>query len=175
MNAIDIIRAEHNALAAVLEGLRFVARRIEAGKPADYWLLAAMIDYVSHVPEVLHHPKEDQYLFARLRQRSAEAAAVLAELEAQHRQSKLEVGLIQDALIRFHSRGASEQANFIAAVNRYVEFTGLISSWRTAASPHSPGPRSAVRTGPRWMRHSPPTATPGPGRKATSPRCLPGS
>ena len=122
MKAIDIIHAEHNAIAAILEGLRFLARRLEAGKPADYWLLTAMIDYVCHVPEALHHPKEDKYLFVKMRQRSPEAASVLDELEAQHVQSKIEVNLIQDAMVRFYSRGQSEQANFLRAVGRFVDF-----------------------------------------------------
>lgn len=125
MKAIDIIHGEHNAIAAVLEGLRFITKRIEAGKPADYWLLTAMIDYVTHVPEALHHPKEDKYLFVKMRKKSPEAREVLDELERQHQQSKEEVRLIQDAMIRFHSRGKSEQANFVAAINRFLDFNWM--------------------------------------------------
>ena len=122
MQAIQIIHAEHNAIAAVLAGLRFLARRLEAGKPADFWLLSAMIDYVCHVPESLHHPKEDKYLFVKMRARAPELGAVLDQLAAQHAQSRSEIGLIEDALIRFHSRGKTEQAAFIAAVTRFADF-----------------------------------------------------
>src|SRR4029079_1653269 len=35
-------------------------------------------------PEALHHPKEDAYLFPRLKARTDECDATLSELEAQH-------------------------------------------------------------------------------------------
>jgi hemerythrin-like domain-containing protein len=43
-----------------------------------------MLDYLQAYPELLHHPKEDEYLFRFLRERCAEANAVLDELQAQH-------------------------------------------------------------------------------------------
>ena len=49
--AIDIIRSEHQALAAVLSGLSAVIDGIGAGKfEPNFTLLAAMTAYVTEVP-----------------------------------------------------------------------------------------------------------------------------
>jgi hypothetical protein len=59
--------------------------QVEKGEPApDTKVFHAMVQYIDRFPERLHHPKEDKYLFALLRQRTADADAVLDELEAQH-------------------------------------------------------------------------------------------
>ncbi|HEX5394398.1 MAG TPA: hemerythrin domain-containing protein [Rhodocyclaceae bacterium] len=84
-NAIAIIRDEHRSIASVLKGLLNHVAAVKAGKEeADLFLFKAMFDYIEAVPERIHHPKEDEYLFRFLRQRSSEAAAILDELEAQH-------------------------------------------------------------------------------------------
>ena len=74
MKTIDIIHDEHRALASVLQALRFIVGEIRSGKTQpDFRLLAAMVDYITQVPDKIHHPKEDDYLFPRLPSRSAEA------------------------------------------------------------------------------------------------------
>jgi branched-chain amino acid transport system ATP-binding protein len=45
-----------------------------------------MFHYLETVPEQLHHPKEDDYLFARLRVRRPDSAALLDGLERVYRQ-----------------------------------------------------------------------------------------
>ncbi len=68
MKAIAIIQDEHRAITAVVEGLRQLVAEIAAGRMApDHALLAALFHYIEQFPERLHHPKEDDYLFARLR------------------------------------------------------------------------------------------------------------
>ena len=88
--SLDIIRDEHRALAAMLSGLRTLVTSIEAGRlKPDFELMASMIEYIEMVPEKVHHPKEDTYLFARLRERSAEALPVIERLEAEHREGAM--------------------------------------------------------------------------------------
>ena len=68
IKSLDIIHEEHRALGAMLSGLRTLAREIEAGRlQPDFDLLASMIEYIEKVPEKVHHPKENDYLFAKLR------------------------------------------------------------------------------------------------------------
>lgn len=43
-----------------------------------------MIHYIDAFPERLHHPKEDQFLFARLSERSPESRPLVEELRAEH-------------------------------------------------------------------------------------------
>ena len=82
---LAIIRDEHRSLAAVIHGLEYIVREARAsGQPPSFPLLHAIVRYVRAFPEALHHPKEDAYLFPRLRARTSECDATLDELEAQH-------------------------------------------------------------------------------------------
>jgi len=85
MKAIGIIRDEHRAITAVIEGLRHVLAEVRDGRmAADQALLGAMFHYIESFPEKLHHPKEDDYLFARLRVRRPDSKALLDGLEREH-------------------------------------------------------------------------------------------
>ena len=65
-------------MAAVIHGLEFLMRRArEGGEPPSFRLLRAMLYYIRKFPETLHHPKEDAYLFSRLRARTRELDATL--------------------------------------------------------------------------------------------------
>ena len=71
--------------AAVLHGLLYSLREIRYlhGDP-HFVLLNAMLEYVDSFLERLHHPKEDQYLFERLRARYAGAESLLDRLRGEH-------------------------------------------------------------------------------------------
>lgn len=124
MKSIDIIHGEHRALASVLQALRFVVGEIRAGKlQADFRLLAAMVDYITQVPDKVHHPKEDDYLFPRLRSRSLAAGALIDLLEQQHAEGyRMTVELLQ-ALVHYQSVGPAGFAAFDEVVQRYLDFS----------------------------------------------------
>lgn len=85
MKSLTIIQDEHRAITAVIEGLRHLVKAVRDGRIApDHALFGAMFDYIENFPERLHHPKEDDYLFARLRVRRPEVAPVLAALSREH-------------------------------------------------------------------------------------------
>lgn len=123
MKTIDIIHDEHRALASVLQALRFIVDGIRNGKmQPDFRLLSAMVDYITQVPEKVHHPKEDDYLFPKLRSRSADAAELIDTLEQQHGDGyRMTVALLQ-SLIHYQSVGAPGFAGFDALVGEYLEF-----------------------------------------------------
>ena len=123
MKTIDIIHDEHRALASVLQALRFVVGEIRSGKmPPDFHLLAAMVDYITQVPEKVHHPKEDDYFFPKLRSRSTKAAALIDILEAQHSEGyRMTVTLLQ-ALIHYQSIGTNGFAAFDSLLQQYLDF-----------------------------------------------------
>lgn len=122
-SAIDTIRNEHRALAAVLSGLSTFVDGVAAGRfEPDFTLLAAMLEYVSAVPDKVHHPKEDDYLFPALRNRSAEAAVILDELQREHRDGPARLAALADAFARYRAAGAAGLAPFRAAVKDYLDF-----------------------------------------------------
>ncbi len=122
IQSLDIIHDEHRALAAMLSGLRAIATNIEAGRlKPDFDLLASMVEYIDKVPEKVHHPKEDQYLFAKLRLRSADALPVIERLEAEHRQGEARINALRAALASYRQQGEAGFADFHEAVKTYVE------------------------------------------------------
>ena len=123
MKTIDIIHDEHRALASVLQALRFVVGEIRTGRMTpDFRLLTAMVDYITQVPEKVHHPKEDDYLFPKLKGRSARAAELIDTLEAQHADGYRMTGALLRALIHYQSVGAPGFAAFDALVKDYLDF-----------------------------------------------------
>ena len=118
--AIGIIRDEHRSLAAVLHSwLHLIATARSAGTPADRTLMRAIVRYVSDFPVALHHPKEDDYLFARLRRRTSTLDAELdGEPERQHQRDKELVAELS-ALVE---REPFDLAALESAVNAYATF-----------------------------------------------------
>lgn len=120
--AVRIIREEHSAMAAVLYSLRYLVRKIGEGDKPDFRLLHAMLDYVVEYPERWHHPKENDYLFATLRERSKEAVPVIEALEAEHVRGDRMVKELTRALIRYEKGGVAEYSAFAAAVEAFDDF-----------------------------------------------------
>jgi hemerythrin-like domain-containing protein len=120
--AVAIIQDEHRALTAVISALQYLAREVAAGGEPDYEVLTVILDYVESFPDRLHHPKEDRYLFAALRARSAATVPVLDELEAEHRRGDELTRELRYLLTRCRVGGAAARAEFAAAVQHYAEF-----------------------------------------------------
>ncbi len=86
--ALTIIHDEHRSLGAVLHGLRFLVREaLDKGRDLDFKLMWAMIYYMDAFSQRLHDPREETYLFARLRERTHDADEIIATLEKQHADS----------------------------------------------------------------------------------------
>ncbi len=120
--SLRIIHEEHRALAAMLNGLRQLADGIEKGRmKADFGLIAAMIEYIDKLPEKVHHPKENDYLFARLGVRCPEALPVIARLEADHARGETRIRALEAAAETFRRDGPPAFAAFHAAVLGYID------------------------------------------------------
>jgi hemerythrin-like domain-containing protein len=123
LQAIRIIEDEHRALAAVLHGMLYLVREIrDSGKAPDFELLSAMVYYIDAVPERLHHPKEDQYLFAALRRRYPAAIPLLDALHDEHRVGGEKVRTLEQTLTRYRGGGAGEFAAFAVAAEALADF-----------------------------------------------------
>lgn len=123
-SALAIIHDEHRSLAAVVHGLKYIVREArEKGAKPDFKLLWAMIYYIDEFPEKLHHPKENSYLFAKLRQRTHEADAVIAELEKQHQEGGQHVRDLELALGHYEAGKPDGLEKFATAVDKFAEET----------------------------------------------------
>ncbi len=122
MKAITIIQDEHRAITAVVEGLRHLVAEVGAGRmAADHKLFGAMFHYIEMFPEKLHHPKEDDYLFARLRARRPDAAPVLDALEREHVVGRERFAELKALWERYRADPATF-ASFADGVERYAHF-----------------------------------------------------
>ena len=121
--AIRIIRDEHRSISAVLSGLIELTRVARTpGVQPGFAVFRAMIHYIDEFPERLHHPKEDQYLFARLAERAPDTRPLVEELRKEHVRGAELVRELESALIAFEVNGARELPAFDAAVNAYAQF-----------------------------------------------------
>jgi branched-chain amino acid transport system ATP-binding protein len=120
-SAIAVIRDEHRSIAAVLRGLVRHIEEVNAGERApDFPLFMARFEYLEVVPERVHHPKEDDYLFRLLRQRTPEGQAIFDELEAEHAENASMLAHLRIRLEEFRENG--EAAAFEQVLKVYANF-----------------------------------------------------
>jgi hemerythrin-like domain-containing protein len=120
--ALSLIREEHRRMTAVIRCLDCLtldaaARSVEP----DYRLLTMLLDYIEAFPDRSHHPKEDEYLFKRLRNRTSETGDVLAELEAEHARGRELIHGLRDALSRCQGGGARAVEALASVVTEYAD------------------------------------------------------
>jgi hemerythrin-like domain-containing protein len=121
--AIALIKEEHRTLARMLAAMQaWIARTREGDGERYFELFDAMLHYVENVPDRLHHPKEDEVLFAALAARTSAANPLIRELEADHaRGEPLIVGL--RGAFHAYSYGTLDGLNQLAAaVDEFIEF-----------------------------------------------------
>ena len=121
--ALTVILQEHAALAAMLRSLPLLLdqHRRQHSLP-DFGLLRAMLFYVDEFPERLHHRKEDEALFPRLRHRCPELAATLDQLERDHEHGERAIRDLEHALLAFEVLGEPRREAFERAARGYVDF-----------------------------------------------------
>jgi hemerythrin-like domain-containing protein len=121
--AIRVIQEDHDRLSAVIHGMQYLAREIaKGGKGPDPKVFRAMLLYISDYPEKVHHPKEDLFLFARLRARTGDVDAAIGELEAQHGEGEALVHGLEHALTRYEFDAKGAAGPFLDLVERYAKF-----------------------------------------------------
>ena len=119
--ALDVIRDEHQALAAMLRSMPLlVAQAQREGHAPDFGVLRGMLFYVDEFPERLHHPKESELLFPALRQRCPELADTLDRLDADHARGEAAIRELEHALLAYEVLGAPRRQAFVDAMERYI-------------------------------------------------------
>lgn len=122
--ALNTIRAEHRTLAAVIHNLKDLLNEVHAGRmKVDFPLLWSMVYYIDAFPDRLHHPKEDEWLFRLLRQRTHEADALINELQRQHTFEPQALGDIRRCLGNVEAGVPGSMDALMRTVATYAEFT----------------------------------------------------
>lgn len=120
---MTIIRDEHGALSAMLRSLSMLlAEHRRHHSLPDFSVLRAMLFYVDEFPEKLHHTKESELLFPKLRARCPEVASVLERLDRDHARGEKAIRDLEHDLLAFEVLGEPRRAAFENAVERYIEF-----------------------------------------------------
>ena len=120
MEALRIITEEHQNLWRIATTIDQVADEMEAGSPADAAFFDSVFDYIDQFMDGCHHAKEDEHLFPALRRRSAEAAAVLDRLQAEHRNGPEVLKSLRGQLAAI-AAGTLDKAEFAAALRTYTQ------------------------------------------------------
>lgn len=121
--ALRIIYDEHRSISAVLSGLKTLARMAGEGElRPEFKAFRAMIYYIDAFPERMHHPKEDEVLFARLLRRRPDARALIDALQAEHVKARQLVRDLEQSLLEFEQTWPKGADRFNAAIEAYAEF-----------------------------------------------------
>ena len=119
--AVTALRDEHRSLAAVLQALKEVIQQASlTGRPADIRLLRAMLFYIDAFPERLHHPKEEIYLYSKLRERASEYNSLLDSLQHDHDTGGARLQELREALDVLEKDPVSGLSEFLAAVDEFA-------------------------------------------------------
>jgi hemerythrin-like domain-containing protein len=122
-DAISILKSEHRSISAVLHGLKQLAKEAQDSRVRpDFKVFRAMLRYIDEYPERLHHPKEDEHLFARVLMRAPEAKKLVEGLHAEHAQGAALVRELERTLVFFEDAWPGGAREFQAAVEAYAEF-----------------------------------------------------
>ena len=121
--AIEVLKSEHRSIAAVLHALKELARMAhDATARPRFQVLRSMLRYIDEYPEQLHHPKEDEHLFARLVARAPEARSLVEELQAEHEEGARLIRELERALLLLEEGWPVRARDFKEAVDAYAQF-----------------------------------------------------
>lgn len=123
-NAISIIRAEHRVLGAVVNNIKAMLLEVQAQRmKMDFPLFWSMVYYIDAFPDRLHHPKEDDWLFSRLKQRTQLADSLIDALQSQHQAEAAALVAIRRDLGNFEAGVPSSLEALQSTVSAYADFT----------------------------------------------------
>ena len=122
-DAISILKSEHRSISALLHGLKQLARMAQdtSARPR-FQVLRSMLRYIDEYPERLHHPKEDQHLFARVLERAPQARELVEALQAEHKEGARLIRELERALLFLEEGWPIGAREFEAAVEAYADF-----------------------------------------------------
>lgn len=121
--AIDIIRDEHRAIAAVVHCFKQLLDEVRADAlDPPFEAFELILRYLAEFPDRFHHPREDDFLFPALADRDPAAGEVIRELQQQHEEGFRKTAALQKALAAWKTDGRERFDAFEAAARDYIAF-----------------------------------------------------
>lgn len=126
-DALEIIHRDHINLDKVLGILKDTVSDLPKSfasgdhKP-NLDLLFSIIYYIRTYPDLIHHPKEEKYLFPLFSQRAPEGADLISRLEKQHQEGEEKIAELTLALENFDRDFPIGLERLRNATEDYVEF-----------------------------------------------------
>ncbi|WP_423679419.1 hemerythrin domain-containing protein [Undibacterium sp. WLHG33] len=121
--SVDIIQQEHQHLSAVIQTMLDFVRSTDKGEaPPDLKLFRAILFYICEYPEKVHHPKEDKFLFSKIKERTHQLDNVLDALIEQHGNGEYLVRNLQNALLKYEFFGVPAFPHFRDLAEQYALF-----------------------------------------------------
>ena len=110
---LQVIYDEHGALSAVLRSIGLLlSEHRRRGSLPDFTVLRAMLFYIDEFPERIHHTKESELLFPRIRERCPALRPVLDRLEVEHERGESAVRDLEHAVTGWQLMGDSSRESF---------------------------------------------------------------
>lgn len=113
------LREDHRNMAVILEMLDDLVQQVEAGEDPDFSLLAEIMRYMTVYPDAVHHPKED-LMYSRLRERRADLAEGLDDVEADHLAIAKLGTRLRDDVEAVNAGTAVQRGTIIADAGKYA-------------------------------------------------------
>lgn len=88
---------DHLRISRLLNLLELETDKMEREESANYRLMALIMDYIYHYPDLIHHPREDQ-IFAKLAEKDSQYAALVEQLREEHQEMPVISKRIADLL-----------------------------------------------------------------------------
>lgn len=124
--ALGLIYDEHRSLAVVIKGMSDLARQAsESSNAADIASLQRMQQYLHAFPEKLHHPKEEQFIHAKLLERHAPSQVVIDELERQHQTEYATIARLDQLIADCAASRPGALARLVAEIDAYAQATWI--------------------------------------------------
>ncbi len=122
-DAIRVIKTEHINVWRILNTLEeLLDEAVRRGTRPDARVIGEILLYLETYADRVHHPKEDDYLFKALRERSPEAMEVIDELERQHAEGGPQLERVWEALRFCEEQFPEGLERLRSEVDAYIRF-----------------------------------------------------
>jgi len=119
---LDALWNEHRSISVVLHAMQYLVREQRThGTKINPAVFRAILYYLDVFPERMHHPKEENYLFAAVRRKTSEVDAILDELRREHDVGADAIRELEQDLLRYEEGGDKEFERFAGAVEQFVD------------------------------------------------------